>query len=231
MTRDSVAYWGEYGLQLQGYAARQSLISAYSPAATANFSTHSVRPPFLRRMVEGDIRGDLRRALADTAKDCDVLLWDITDERNGVLRVPSGGYVTHLAAYRSAYVGSQPLGAPVQFGSDLHYSLWCTAVDEFILDLDANELRSSTIVNACPWAVRFDDGESTARPNTRGPDAFNTNARRYYQYLHKVGLKIAHPKAGTVTAYRDHQWGPAPYHYTEESYRSALDAITVALRN
>lgn len=224
VTRDGVDLWPEYGLELAGYIARQSLISAYAPADPHHFKTGSIPSSFQRRMAEGDIRGNLRTALADQADRLDALIWDLTDERLGVILVPSGGVVTRVVRYdRGIYVGPGRLDKRMALGESQHLEMWGRALDHFLCDLEALGLRSRTIVNATPWSESFADGAPTGGDPSAAE--FNTALAPYLELVRARGLRVATPEPASVRAEPDHKWGPAPFHYTTTSYRAALEQI------
>lgn len=229
VTRDSVEYWEDYGLELVGYNARQSLISAYSEVNAERFDISGVRPGFTRRMVRGDVEGSLPARVRETATSWDHIIWDITDERNGVLQVPGGGYVTRLQAYRSACTGPEELGPRILFGEDAHFKLWCDAADRFLATLEAVGKRTALVVNAVPWADHYENGDPTSQLDRPSSKRFNSKAERYYEYLARSGVSIARPDSSKVIASTTHQWGPEPYHFTESTYRACLDSITPKL--
>lgn len=228
VTRDTVKFWDDYRFELAGYVARQSVVSAYSPADPRLFQTSQISSPFQRRMVEGDIRGNLLDAMSNA--DYDLMIWDITDERGGFYEVPEGGCVTRLAQYEGgAYKDPTPLITGPRFGKDAHYELWSTAVDRFIADLDAAGRLKSTVVNAIPWADRLDSGEPLDMGNRPAAKWFNPAASRYYDYLEAAGLLVARTPPELVAATEDHQWGLEPYHYSDATYLAALDSIASIL--
>lgn len=229
-TRDGVEFWDTYGLEMVGYSARQSVISAYSKPSADLFAPENIESPFQRRMVEGDIAGDLPGLLKDETTDYDLIIWDLTDERNGVFEVPGGGYVSRMPMYADgAYVGVQPLTPAPGFGKDGHFQLWCDATDRFLDDLYRLGKIDRLVVNATPWADRLDNGEPLLRPGRPGAEWFNTNAARYYAYLEFAGVRVARPDPSRVVAAAAHQWGVEPYHYAKDTYLASLDAITAEL--
>src|SRR5690606_3435896 len=93
VSRDTFELLDTSRYSLLAYVARQSLISALGPATPLAVPLAELSP-FQRRMVEGDIGSDLRSRLAAAARNTDLLLWDLTDERLGIYRMPDGGFVT-----------------------------------------------------------------------------------------------------------------------------------------
>lgn len=229
VTRDGVDLWSEYGLEMAGYVARQSLISAMAPARTSEFRTDSIPSAFQKRMADGDIRGNVLAKLVTDASSYDAILWDITDERLGVYRVPSGGFVSRVVDYTAGiYRGSEPLGAPVRIGSDAHRSLWLHALDTFAQRLEDAGVKQRLVLNALPWATLDEAGEPVSVQGIE-PHTFNSVLEEYAEAARQRGIRVARTDPSRVRQATTHQWGPAPFHYAADTYRASLEAITAAL--
>lgn len=230
VTRDGVDLWDDYGLGLAGYIARQSLISALSPANPNSFRTSEIASAFQRRMAEGDIRGNVVTKLTGDVDSYDQILWDITDERLGVYRVPSGGgFVSRVVDYTNGvYTGTSPLGTPIRIGTEEHRKLWLTALDQFVRRLDDAGVKDRLILNALPWATRDETGASTATPHT-DPDKFNSVLDEYCAVVESHGIRVARTDPQRVVQANSHRWGAAPFHYTEDTYRASLEAVSALL--
>ncbi len=101
VTRDAVEFWDAEQLEMAGYVARQSLISAAAPPSDAEqFRLSQISSSFQRRMLRGDVESSLLPTLEECRDDYDVILWDLTDERNGVQQLPDGGWVTRLRNFQ-----------------------------------------------------------------------------------------------------------------------------------
>lgn len=229
VTRDGVDQWPDYGLELAGYVARQSLISAMSPASPADFNSADIASPFQRRMADGDIRGDVVKKLIAGADNYDVILWDITDERLGVYGVPSGGYVSRVVDYtKGIYRGPDHLLGPIRPGTPEHRDLWMRSLEKFLAQLESAQIADRVILNALPWAARV-EGAHPHDATTAGTELFNTVLEDYSAVVRAHGMKVAYTDPSQVFQAGEHQWGPAPFHYTRESYRASLDAIVAVL--
>ncbi|MBM7466755.1 DUF6270 domain-containing protein [Microbacterium esteraromaticum] len=229
VTRDGVELWPDYGLELAGYVARQSLISAVAPSRPNDFDTSTISSPFQRRMAEGDIRGNVVAKLTSNPDDIDLILWDLTDERLGVYRVPSGGYVSRVVDYTTGiYKGRPALDTPIRIGTNEHRTLWEQALVEFLASLENSRVRDRLVLNAMPWALHDEEGAST-RTTANDPEAFNAVLAEYSAIAERHGVRIARPDVQRIRGAREHQWGAAPFHYTQDSYRASLDAILQVL--
>lgn len=229
VTRDGVEYWPEYGLEMTGYIARQSLISATAPARPSDFNTAAIASPFQKRMADGDIVGNVIGKLTVDPDAYDIVLWDITDERLGVYRVPSGGYVSRVVDYETGiYRGTEKLGGPLRVGSAAHRELWLLALDTFVERLELAGVRDRVILNAIPWATKDEDGRDTSSQNI-DPHTFNVLLQDYSAEVEARGIRVGHPDPARVLQANTHKWGTAPFHYAPDAYHASLEAVGALL--
>ena len=216
VTRDGVEWWSDYGFELDGYVARQSLISSQSEASFKDFDFDfaGIGSDFQRRMATGDLGGNLLDQIKEHAAT--VIVWDLCDERNGVHRFKSGRFKTRNILYKDAKVS----GAIIGFGSDEHFELWCKALDSFLDQVQDVRI----IINATPWAIRNDQGQPVNSDDTKAA-AFNKNAERYFGELASRGLEIIRVPQEEAIALSSHKWGEAPFHYVEATYHSFLTQL------
>lgn len=225
-SRDAVEQYADYDLELHSYIARQSLISAYRPAAAKLFDARNIKGTFQRRMLAGDIIGTLPQHLEENAAEIDLIVWDLMIERVGVQKVASGGMITRNGTPRAEGVARNAIGGSYEFGTDPHFRQWEWAFAKFQETLDQLKLRDHTIVNATPWAQYNKHGDRTQSDSDMTPEWFNGNVERYWRAIEDAGIKVARiPQAGAI-ADPDHQWGPAYFHYVPGTYRTQLEAIT-----
>ena len=226
VTRDGVEYWPDYDLEMSGYVARQSLISATAPARPGEFNTAAISSPFQKRMAEGDIVGNVINKLTADPTAYDIILWDITDERLGVYRVPSGGYVSRVVDYGGGiYRGTERLGTPIRVGSEAHRELWLASLDRFAARLEQAGIKERVILNALPWALRDEDGNPTSNRSV-DPRSFNQVLQDYGAEVERRGIRVAYADPDRVVQASAHKWGPAPFHYTPDTYLASLEAVS-----
>lgn len=228
-SRDAVDHYEGFGLELQSYIARQSLISAYRPADPALFDTAGIEGTFQRRMVRGDIAGSLPGHLEANASDIDAVVWDLMIERVGVQKIRSGGMITRNGVTRRAGVERSVLGGSYTFGTDEHLRQWTWALYKFVDTLRSTDLRGKVVINATPWATVNQKGERMEADSTMTPEWFNDNVLRYWDAAEKEGIKVARVGQEDAVADTEHKWGPAYFHYVPETYRAQLRAITALL--
>lgn len=230
VTRDAVEFWDPAQLEMAGYIARQSLISAMSPASDVEgFRLSQIDSSFQRRMMRGDIESSLLPTLESTKDDYDVLLWDLTDERNGVQQLPDGGWITRLRNFQKEQLFRGHLGAALTPTDDDHSRMWNRALDSFLSSLDAIGVLDRLVLNDTRWAsaddadVPFSDQETFLNPLLA----------RMSRSIQAAGVPAIAPDPATVVASTNHKWDRAPFHYTEATYHtmtSSLRALAPSLR-
>lgn len=220
VTRDAEPWFDEYDLEMVGYVARQSLISAFRPAQVEEYNLSRIESPFQRRMTKGDIEGSLRFQIQKA--DPDLIVWDLCDERLGVKKAKTGGVVTHIRDHVAEGIHPGPFGPVIQFGTDTHHDLWRKGLEQLIASVERYGLSGKIVLNATPWAVVNDAGEDLGDV----PRQFNDSAERYISEAASAGVSVARIPEDAAVARTDHQWGPAPFHYADSTYREQLDRIT-----
>lgn len=224
VARDSIEFADAETVDLRGYVARQSLMSAGDDASAQLPEQLGIKSKFQERMIRNDFAGNLFSRLEGLAGEIDVLLWDLADERHGVHRFPDGTIVTRsIDTIRSETVsGLLEATEHIPFGTDEHFALWRERVDAFDERLRELGLFDKTVVLEVPWALRTTEGKTT--PWSMGVRAGDANKlyRRYYDYLKQTGHKFVELPVEVVLADPNHKWGLAPFHYTPEVYREVL---------
>lgn len=224
VARDAIALADAESVELRGYVARQSLISAGDDASAHLPNALGITSKFQQRMIRNDFSGNLLTRLEEVSGDIDVLLWDLTDERHGVHRFADGRIVTRSIDTIRAETVSGLLESTehISFGTDEHFALWRESVDAFDGCLREFRLFEKTIVLDVPWALRTTEGKTTPwSMGVRAGDA-NKNYQRYYDYLRQTGHHMVELPLELVLADPHHKWGLAPFHYTPEVYREVL---------
>ncbi|MFD7021962.1 DUF6270 domain-containing protein [Promicromonospora sukumoe] len=224
VTRDGVDFWEQYGMELVGYTARQSLISVSQPARRDLFDTSQIASSFQRRMAEADIAGNVGDQLVAKADSYDLVLWDLTDERLGVVEVPEGGVVSRVVPYeKGIYLGEGRLGVPTRLGDAAHSRRWRDAASRFVARLNEAGVADRIVVNATPWA-EHDESGAVLSSGVPAPKIFNDLMVDYYGYLRSLGLRVAEVDASRAIARVDHKWGLAPFHYVDDTYRASIES-------
>lgn len=223
VTRDAEPWFGEYGFEMVRYVARQSLISAFHRAKIAEYDLSPVESAFQRRMIKGDVSSNLRSEIQRAEPD--LVVWDICDERAGVKKARSGGLVSSITNHVRREIHPGPFGRTIPFGDDTHFTMWQRALPQFLVALEKNNLADKIVLNATPWALLDETGKDLGDV----PRTFNANAERYIAAADAAGVRVAHVPQVLAVARSDHKWGPAPFHFVDDTYRAQLDAITALI--
>lgn len=219
VTRDTFEFLGDDFL-LKSYVARQSVISAGTQTSDTLPMLDPIASAFQKRMVEGDLKGNLYETLDRQASQADLLVIDLIDERGGVIDFGDGKYVSKLAEFWSAGGREASRGrAQISFGSDEHFERWTNGVQRLLGELLKHEMLHRTVVIKAPWATLTDTDEPFDIPTwMMDPREANSLYERYYDYLEKVGVPLITLPDHLVRTSDSHQWGVSPYHYAKGAY-------------
>ena len=201
--------------------ARQSLISAGSPADVGDVDLSLLRSSFARRSFLSDMVGNLEAQLTAVASYTDLLLWDLTDERLGVLETSPGTFLTR---------STEALTAGLYEGLPARFLELGTALLRFHALLERLDLARRTILINVPWATRTTSGMSTVP--SWGQTAMEANwvMTRYIELVYQeTDLRILQVPDELVVADDAHRWGAAPFHYAGSLYSWVADELEIAL--
>lgn len=228
VSRDMLGYAGA-GYDLIEYVARQSLISTTSHAVDLP-AEPVLDSPFQRRMVIGDFASSIGVGLAGRAREIDLLVLDLVDERLGVVHVPGKGYLTRSQELLdSGLLEHFPdASSMIAFGSSEHVALWRPAAATFLGILKQTGLIDRTFMIEATFAARTDVGTSATKWWRRSARHWNKVFAPYYQVFKDAGVRT-HTIGTAAIANAGHQWGPSAYHYVDQTYRDivrSMDAFT-----
>lgn len=203
----------------RAYIARQSLISAMTPPYLFE-GEHRLDSAWQHRMVQGDLASNLLVRLSEAAPRTDLLIWDLTDERMGVLSLGDGSYGTITPdSLRSGILEAfEEQGGPVRLGSRRHLRLWEDSFERFLGVLEALGLRSRTYVLAPQWADHDATGEQIEPEGGRPPADWERAFAPYLARIAAAGLEVLSLPEELVRTDHGHKWGAAPYHYVDAAY-------------
>lgn len=219
VTRDTFEFLGDDFL-LKSYVARQSVISAGNQTMGILPKLNPIVSAFQKRMVEGDLEGNLYKTLDRMADQANLLVIDLIDERGGIIDFGNGRYVSKLAEFWSAGGREASRGrTQINFGSDEHFLRWTKGIQRLVGELLRLEMFDRTVVIKAPWASLTDNDEPFDVPSWMlDPHEANELYERYYDYLEVVGLPLITLPDHLVRTSESHQWGVSPYHYAESAY-------------
>lgn len=205
-------------IALEGYVARQSLISATNPPSDLREQV-SLNSSFQTRMLQGDLNSDLLMRLRRVAQSIDLLVMDCHVERLGVQRLPNGSFITRSAELAASGLASRVPGisSEISIGTDRFRSLYEIAVKRFTQRLNYMGLLEKTIVIDAPWAEVDSEGENFPSYKGRPPGEVSENISELTEILSDHGVrKFTMPKK-VIHAPVDHQWGRGPYHFGSQA--------------
>jgi len=226
VARDVAGEMERRGWSVERYIARQSLISAGCPADVGDVDLSLLRSSFARRSFLSDMVGNLEAQLTAVASYTDLLLWDLTDERLGVLETSPGTFLTRSTEALTAGLYE---GLPARFlelGTAEHLHLWRPALLRFHALLERLDLARRTILINVPWATRTTSGMSTVP--SWGQTAMEANwvMTRYVDLVRQeTDIRILHVPDELVVADDAHRWGAAPFHYAGTLYSWVADEL------
>lgn len=230
VARDTFEILDDRHLTLAHYVARQSVISVGNHADPALASAVDLPSAFQRRMVAGDVAGDLEQKLLEIVDSPPrLLVWDLTDERGGVYAMPDGSYVTRSVDVLSGGLEERVQsvgGRLIAFGSDEHFALWGAAVDRLRTIIRRSPIAAIAVL-ALPWASMTEDGNPTPPSFDMEPALANELYERYYDYVRDI--PEFHVFSVDPQADGEHRWGAAPFHYTRSTYERVGEALRAYL--
>lgn len=221
-TRDSVPYWAPHGLRLDGYLARQSLVSAYQPVSPRHIDTTGISSSFQRRMMKRDAKGTAVLEIREALSRGNWIVWDLTDERGGVHSLASGGMLTKVAHRNVNNSCTANILSSMALESEEFCELWISSAKRLAIDLGDDRRR--VIINCTHWSERYEDGE-LGPASSPSATVFNAQQRWMVDALRDLGFQVSVTPIESTFAARSHQWGPAAFHYAEETYRAMTRSI------
>ncbi|GAA3289254.1 DUF6270 domain-containing protein [Arthrobacter citreus] len=228
VTRDAEPWFKDFDFEMVGYVARQSLISAFSKANVSEYDFSKISSSFQSRMMRGDVEGRLRFDIQ--ASKPDIVVWDICDERLGVKSAATGGMVTHVRDHVADGIHPGPFGSLLRFGDDAHFVLWERSLDQLLEALSRYGLAGKLYLNATPWAIADEQGNDHNGQAAKAEE-FNRAAERYIDLARSKGVHIvAIPQGEAISLTDGHRWGPAPFHYVDDTYSRMLETLSSSIR-
>ncbi|MDU0347385.1 DUF6270 domain-containing protein [Actinomyces sp. MRS3W] len=220
VSRDTAEELHRRGWRVAAYVARQSLLSAGSQVCGDVLNLEGFSSPFVRRVHAGDLAGDRRARLAAHAAHTDVLLWDIVDERLGVLELPDGELLTRTTEGLTAGLYDSLEDARLlEFGTDEHFERWTAALPAWREELQELQLLDRTLLLQAAWALEDEDGAPTPTSWGMGAAEANWFSQRYYEAAAQVtGVRVLRLPDELTISGTHHTWGPAPFHYQDAAY-------------
>ena len=152
VSRDAVPYLDSEDWTLTAYHARQSAAVLALPYQRPDLDLRGMPSAFRRRVVTGDLTRSAVWALPHLPAD--VLLWDLTDERLGVARLPGGHLVTRSVEVTDLGLPAVADAEWIEFGSDEHFDLFRIGTTRLVTALQESGQVQRLVLLDCPFTAR-----------------------------------------------------------------------------
>lgn len=266
--------------EVAAYVARHSVTSLDSPHGVEGVDLSELSSAFQTRMVTSDLKGSGLESIVKNAKDLNVVLLDLVDERRGFWQFPDGTTMTNSIEVESCGAAREArrVGARlIAFGDEEHFERWRAGFTHLIDTFKGAGLWDKTIFLDIEWAAAIDgakhpqndslakmgrhwrrlqrgsreanrslsrgQGIAEALTNLRNvrpteaeeyadrAAAANADYVRYRRVAQGLVASTVTRMSSEVRINRDHKWGPQPFHYRDEDYRSIVRSILELVEN
>lgn len=243
VSRDATDYLGS-DWTLAAYHARQSAAVLALPYQRPDLDLSALSSRFQQRVVMGD---HLRSAVWELPRlAVDVVLWDLVDERLGVVRLAGGELVTRSVELVGLDLPELTSAEVIEFGTDEHFDLFRVGASRFVTALRQSGRVKRLVLLDCPFTARVgradrrrlrreEEADGTASPTRMAwladyAQTTNTAYRRYVRFVRDaLGVSTIHVPSRKVALDPQHRWGLAPYHYAPGTYRAIVRGLTRAI--
>lgn len=229
VSRDAASVLEGHAWSVERYIARQSLISAGTSADVSRMDLSGLTSAFVRRSFLSDAAGDLEAQLAEVARRTDILLWDLTDERLGVIETAPGCFLTRSTEGMTARLYEWAGDRLLELGTDGHLHQWERALPRFRAVLERCGLLERTVLLNAPWALRTAAGEPTVSSWGLTAQEANCMIAEYVEEVRKeLPVPVLRVPDELVVADTRHRWGAAPFHYAPGLYEWVANQVEAA---
>lgn len=189
VSRDTAEFMPE--AEVVAYVARHSVTSLESPHGTNGIDLSDLTSAFQKRMVTSDLKGTGLERIVKNAKDHDVVLLDLVDERRGFWKFPDGSTMTNSLEIESsgaARTARREGARLVEFGTDEHFARWRAGFAKLINELNAAGLCEKTILLDIEWAGAIDGAQ---HPQNDGFASLGRRWRRLQRGSREAGRDLS----------------------------------------
>ncbi len=215
---------GEFNVE--AYWARTSMGSLFAEVPVKDVYTAKIKSTFQRRMVFADIRKQTKDSVIDG--DVDVMLVDLVDERFHLLESRPGARFTLSNELRSVLGDDLKKFRMIASGSPEFLKHWEDGWTKLVDAWGRRGLLDRVLVNKVYW-----------QPATQGGAPFNgepwehTNevlATMYERQAKDLQCTQFIEYGDLLSCPDNHQWGAAPFHFSNESHTFAREKIREFVR-
>lgn len=227
VSRDILNFGGSASISLADYYARSSIASlATVPFQMDEASLDRITSEFQRRMVQRDLDKSLLQNLA-AHRDVDFIVIDLIDERFDLYEIADESVATLSSEFlltRVVTARDRSSSRWIPSGSASHRQLWKAGLEKLFAALEQHGIADRVLVNKVFWADQMEDGSALPAHEADAHLSANALLAWMYQELeHYVPtqrwLSFSYD---LLKANPRHRWGPAPFHYTDAYYTSAV---------
>lgn len=189
VSRDTAEFMPE--VEVVAYVARHSVTSLQSAHGTDGIDLGALSSAFQKRMVTSDLKGTGARRIVEKAKDLELVLIDLVDERRGFWRFLDGTTMTNsleVEACGAAREARRSGARLIEFGTDEHYAAWKAGFELLIAELKAAGLWERTILLDIEWAGAVD---GAPHPQNDGIARLGRGWRRLQRGAREAGRDIS----------------------------------------
>lgn len=228
VARDAASEMENRGWSVERYIARQSLISAGRPADVGDLDLSLLASPFARRSFMSDVVGNLEAQLTAVAARTDLLLWDLTDERLGVLETSPGAFLTRSTEAMTAGLYEGLTARFLELGTAEHLHLWRPALLRFRSLLERLDLTSRTVLLHVPWVTKTTPSTSAVLSRRQAAMEANWTLARYVDLVRReTDVHILRAPDELVDD-EVHHWGSTSFYDTSPLYSWIADELELA---
>lgn len=226
VSRDAVGYLPEVVTPVH-YTARQSWVSSLSPQCWMPPITR-LSSPFQKRMVRDDFSSSLFDQIAKHAPAADIVLFDIIDDRLGVIEYFPRRFVTLSTELSSSglLAGDRLFRRHrLHLGEEEHQRRFGLAAERVKSALHEAGVWEKTILIKAIWATESVEGDPLIGERGYTPQEWNNLYAPYYDMLDTLEFTMIEPSTELLFSTKHHQWGPHPIHYEKSASIELMSRI------
>jgi Family of unknown function (DUF6270) len=227
VSRDIVEYAPRDEFEIVEHLARSSLASIFARQPFEDAFSHRLTSKFQARSMNMDVTKVGREQLATL--DADLILMDLIDERFDLVQAENP-WCLCTASHEFIHTGAHAEIPNIRFvknGSDRFIQYWKEGWDALVRLLSSRHILHKVRVNKVFWQRSMSNGEPFAKKSPQQIEEANTLLDKLYVHM---SINLAQQQFfeyddAAMVCPADHQWDPAPFHYSDALYRDALEKV------
>ncbi|MEP4888655.1 MAG: DUF6270 domain-containing protein [Aliiglaciecola sp.] len=219
VTRDAFNLKTDFNLI--DYTARTSLASLSMKPKKVPEILNNIQSKFQKRMVERDMTKRFWHSLENANND--ILIIDLIDDRFDLKVLDDGSAHTISSEYKKASKGSEYISRIIGHGSKEFQSLWDTGLNRLRQIYKLQKLKQ-VYVNCVFYQATGNKTIDSAAKIVESNNYLNFAYSKLQNAFGKEAM-IEYPD-GIIKADLEHEWGLAPFHFTEQTYHFFLSELT-----